>query len=757
MPDSGTGREEAMMSSQPNNNIIAEADHALPGLALLLNEAALAARLGVQKVTRTYLRYKPGVSCVASLRCMTAKGDRFWMVAKAYPKDRFAMIQDRTEWFSKRYKAALWNDVFIALLPPQLDRKLKPLRRLIDPDRQQKMLAELLPDCLVDNTRLEPMRYKVGRRLVARLTDKAGQPKALLKVHNVHAYEQAVQGAKMAKSLGGPELLAANSKLGIIVTKWVDGAPLCPAMQSQSPDMFGPAMFRKVGEALARYHAEPLKLGDHLDRRDETAGIRAAAEGLADIMPDQSSRLFAMSDRAIHMLLSYPSRYGPTHGDFSADQVIVDTKHLQIIDWDRSAMGDQSGDLGSFLARLDWQYLSNVIPKQTAAELSNAFLSGYEDDRALPAGFHAQRIRHLMLLLQEHFRLQTSDWVEATHKFIDYTEALLDQYDPVQVTTDPALPYLNDALNPVVADVMIGKQAGLKLSGVPQLCRHKPGRRAMIHYPCQTSDGTKQDLLGKIQAKKPKVSTPALHKAFREAGLDGTVSGDMVGVPKAMPGCDRLNLWLMEHLPGTCLSDFQSADQAPLPFFKAGKALAQFHHCGVRPNRKWTYEQEFAVLQSALAKAGERIPEQQHALKNLTQDAQDMLVASPTQPLVCIHRDFYPDQVLVDDEQVWFLDLDLCAMGDPAIDLGNFLAHLAEYALRTTGDAAALTAQENEFLRGYRELSPDISFSRILIMRNISLLRHIHICLLFKDRQHIVHDLIDRGMGGMFDHRHIIW
>jgi aminoglycoside phosphotransferase (APT) family kinase protein len=52
-----------------------------------------------------------------------------------------------------------------------------------------------------------------------------------------------------------------------------------------------------------------------------------------------------------------------------------------------------------------------------------------------------------------------------------------------------------------------------------------------------------------------------------------------------------------------------------------------------------------------------------------------------------IHRDFYPDQVLVDGDRLYLLDLDLYCLGDPALDIGNFCAHLVEQALRTQGNA----------------------------------------------------------------------
>ncbi len=43
-----------------------------------------------------------------------------------------------------------------------------------------------------------------------------------------------------------------------------------------------------------------------------------------------------------------------------------------------------------------------------------------------------------------------------------------------------------------------------------------------------------------------------------------------------------------------------------------------------------------------------------------------------------IHRDFYQDNMLMNDERVWFVNLDLYTRGHPATDVGSFQAHLIE-------------------------------------------------------------------------------
>jgi thiamine kinase-like enzyme len=74
-------------------------------------------------------------------------------------------------------------------------------------------------------------------------------------------------------------------------------------------------------------------------------------------------------------------------------------------------------------------------------------------------------------------------------------------------------------------------------------------------------------------------------------------------------------------------------------------------------------------------------------------------------PTSLIHRDFYPDQILVDRDRLWLVDLDLCCQGDPALDIGNFIAHITEQSLRQTGDPSAMeqeAALREAFIQAWR-------------------------------------------------------
>ncbi len=114
----------------------------------------------------------------------------------------------------------------------------------------------------------------------------------------------------------------------------------------------------------------------------------------------------------------------------------------------------------------------------------------------------------------------------------------------------------------------------------------------------------------------------------------------------------------------------------------------------------------------------------------------DGAIADLREPHACgIHRDFYADQVIAADARLTLVDLDLYAAGDPALDVGNFLAHLMEQSLRERGDPEALHDRE-EALRGrFLELAPDVSRAAVEAYTTLSLARHVFLSTRFPERR----------------------
>src|SRR6266705_888572 len=78
----------------------------------------------------------------------------------------------------------------------------------------------------------------------------------------------------------------------------------------------------------------------------------------------------------------------------------------------------------------------------------------------------------------------------------------------------------------------------------------------------------------------------------------------------------------------------------------------------------------------------------------------DMWEAS-AETLAPIHGDFQAEHVLLSEAEVRVVDLDEAARGNPAIDLGNFFAHLELDGIRGIVDAGRIEAYCEALLAGY--------------------------------------------------------
>ncbi len=160
--------------------------------------------------------------------------------------------------------------------------------------------------------------------------------------------------------------------------------------------------------------------------------------------------------------------------------------------------------------------------------------------------------------------------------------------------------------------------------------------------------------------------------------------GAVVAEPLGFSARDGASLW--HHAQGTPLSELITRDPvgAELPVALVGRALRVLHDHALASRSLGVSEvlgtHDVTAEAAATLRAGEHI----RVLLPAVGRAYDTLVATSirssqrgtTQGLTFLHGDLKSDNLLVDGEQVRILDLDRCSRGDPALDLGKFLADL---------------------------------------------------------------------------------
>lgn len=308
---------------------------------------------------------------------------------------------------------------------------------------------------------------------------------------------------------------------------------------------------------------------------------------------------------------------------------------------------------------------------------------------------------------------------------------------------DPELPFLARALDPAemeprLATLLAVPGAAPHRVALEQarVVRHKPGRRALVEYALAADPpgafGSSFRLLGKCRARGADARTFRAARALRAAGLDGR---DGVEIPRALGVLPELRMWLQEKVPGATAWEGLAGDRGEALARRIAEALHRLHAAPLVPQRTHGIEDELRILDARLRSVAELRPAWTARLARLLEACRRCAADVPAVGARGIHRDFHPDQLVVSDGRLAVVDLDLYCAGDPALDVGNFCAHLGEWALRIRGDPRALESREGAFGERFLELAGSARAAAVRAWTDLGLARHIWISTLIAERR----------------------
>ncbi|MBI5904812.1 MAG: aminoglycoside phosphotransferase family protein [Deltaproteobacteria bacterium] len=323
--------------------------------------------------------------------------------------------------------------------------------------------------------------------------------------------------------------------------------------------------------------------------------------------------------------------------------------------------------------------------------------------------------------------------------------------DTYGVGKDPALSFLSDAIDPAIAGSRLRECLRAARGWDPELlgirvARLKPGRRAVVEYDIriggERSASEKITLLGKARAKGIRQESIRVQLDLRNAGF-GSGSEDAVFVPEPVGVIPEFRMWLQRKVPGVSAARLLPGADGPALADRIAGAIHKVHRAGVPAHRRHTMGDELAILKGCLERVAEMRPAWKARLQRLLSSCGRIGAAVPGPEAKGIHRDFHPDQVIVDGERLFLVDFDDYCEGDPGVDAGNFTAHLTELALRTMGDPDALRDREETFRDRFFRLSGARHREAADAYALLTLARHIHISTLFPDRRLFTERILD--------------
>ena len=136
----------------------------------------------------------------------------------------------------------------------------------------------------------------------------------------------------------------------------------------------------------------------------------------------------------------------------------------------------------------------------------------------------------------------------------------------------------------------------------------------------------------------------------------------------------------MERVPGTVIKPAVRQARAPLQLTgvigQATAALASLHRLRFESQEVQSLQTQVETLRQRAALLHVVAPVLAQQLEALLQQIAQLGARFTAAAHTFVHGDFAPGQLLMDKSQVAVIDFDSACVGDPAIDVGNFMASL---------------------------------------------------------------------------------
>lgn len=383
----------------------------LTGLAILLDSDAITTLLqshlhkDLKAVRSTYLRYKPGTNCLVAYELDVGE-----TTLHAYAKAFTTKTANKLRKFHQPHTwgkfAIAQEHIGVCIFPHDLKLKQLP------------MLHEIAP---APSTTLQTLHYKPERRYVALCTS-ATTP-VVFKAYTTDDYLQAKANAQAFSSHGVlqivPQLRFIDSHK-VIVFEWLSQPNLSTAMTADAVAL--------TGAALAELHAQPSVNLSNFSREVEAKNLLTIATDLSLICPQFGKLAQNLAIQAATHVRTQPEVNYPIHGDFNPSQVLVGNNYVTFLDFDRAGLSDRAIDLGSFIARLEYDLLRGTLSSSQVATLTQAFLTGYCSRSAVPPTIELYTAIALLRLAFEPFRYREPHWCDRTQAILVRAHDIFHKY-----------------------------------------------------------------------------------------------------------------------------------------------------------------------------------------------------------------------------------------------------------------------------------------------------------------------------------------
>jgi hypothetical protein len=155
--------------------------------------------------------------------------------------------------------------------------------------------------------------------------------------------------------------------------------------------------------------------------------------------------------------------------------------------------------------------------------------------------------------------------------------------------------------------------------------------------------------------------------------------------------------------------------------------LVKLHTSGVTGRRWYTFDRHLHTLAHWQRRVVDVYPEATSPLAAVLRRIEARGRALSGWEPAPTHRDFSPDNVVVDGSQLSALDFDEFCQYDPLFDVAHFVAHLRLLGLTSSGPVQRFDALATRFQMAYEEQAKEYSAARVRLYEAITYLKLAHI------------------------------
>ena len=255
------------------------------------------------------------------------------------------------------------------------------------------------------------------------------------------------------------------------------------------------------------------------------------------------------------------------------------------------------------------------------------------------------------------------------------------------------------AMAAVLEAALAARTGGARLAGVAvHVVRYKPARKCLFRYELTWAGGAAPSRPAVVYAKVARRS-----KFERTRHILGRIcaaaDGLVFELPEPLGFVPELCMELFSPVAGVPFSTLAAADHFPALCRRVAAALHQLHALPIDIGREHGAAANAARVAAGAAEFAALLPAERPRIAALGRALRARLGALPASRPGLIHGDFHGDNVVVDGTRLGLLDLEGCATGDPADDVGSMWAQLTWLGCKA--GASASTAGRDAFLAAY--------------------------------------------------------